>query len=94
MNERGMYMKITNHGVNQINPYQRNQMQVGKTQNTIKQTADQLEISSAAKSMQTKSPIEVNQAERVAALKAEIEAGTYKVDAKQLATNILKYYQI
>lgn len=89
-----MYMKITNLGVNQINPYKRNQMQTEKTQNTLKATADQLEISSAAKSMQTKSPIEVEQAERVAAIKADIEAGTYKVDAKQLATNILKYYQI
>lgn len=89
-----MYMKITNLGVNQINPYKRNQMQTEKTQNALKATADQLEISSAAKSMQTKSPIEVEQAERVAAIKAEIEAGTYKVDAKQLATNILKYYQI
>ncbi len=87
-------MKITNLGVNQINPYKRNQMQTEKTQNALKATADQLEISSAAKSMQTKSPIEVEQAERVAAIKAEIEAGTYKVDAKQLATNILKYYQI
>lgn len=89
-----MYMKITNLGVNQINPYKRNQMQTEKTQNALKATADQLEISSAAKSMQTKSPIEVEQAERVAAIKADIEAGTYKVDAKQLATNILKYYQI
>ncbi|MEK3974176.1 MULTISPECIES: flagellar biosynthesis anti-sigma factor FlgM [unclassified Psychrobacillus] len=87
-------MKITNLGVNQINPYKRNQMQTEKTQNALKATADQLEISSAAKSMQTKSPIEVEQAERVAAIKADIEAGTYKVDAKQLATNILKYYQI
>ncbi|MGE7977792.1 flagellar biosynthesis anti-sigma factor FlgM [Psychrobacillus sp. NPDC093200] len=87
-------MKITNLGVNQINPYKRNQMQTEKTQNALKTTADQLEISSAAKSMQTKSPIEVEQAERVAAIKADIEAGTYKVDAKQLATNILKYYQI
>ncbi|MEK4244722.1 flagellar biosynthesis anti-sigma factor FlgM [Psychrobacillus sp. FSL K6-2684] len=87
-------MKITNLGVNQINPYKRNQMQTENTQNALKATADQLEISSAAKSMQTKSPIEVEQAERVAAIKADIEAGTYKVDAKQLATNILKYYQI
>ncbi|MBD7943047.1 flagellar biosynthesis anti-sigma factor FlgM [Psychrobacillus sp. Sa2BUA9] len=87
-------MKITNLGVNQINPYKRNQMQTEKTQNALKATADQLEISSAAKSMQTKSPIEVEQAERVAAIKADIEAGTYKVYAKQLATNILKYYQI
>lgn len=87
-------MKITNLGVNQINPYKRNQIQTEKTQNALKATADQLEISSAAKSMQTKSPIEVEQAERVAAIKADIEAGTYKVDAKQLATNILKYYQI
>ncbi|WP_419961327.1 flagellar biosynthesis anti-sigma factor FlgM [Psychrobacillus sp. BM2] len=87
-------MKITNVGLNQINPYKRNQQQVEKTQQTTKTTADQLEISSAAKSMQTKSPVEVEQAERVAAIKADIDAGTYKVDAKKLASNILDYYRI
>ena len=39
--------------------------------------------------MQTKSPLEVEQAERVASIKADIDAGTYKVDAKKLASNIL-----
>ncbi|SER65540.1 flagellar biosynthesis anti-sigma factor FlgM [Psychrobacillus sp. OK032] len=87
-------MKITNIGVNQVNPYKRNQQQVEKAQQVAKPTTDQLEISSAAKSMQTKSPIEVNQAERVAAIKAEIDAGTYKVDAKKLASNILNYYRM
>lgn len=87
-------MKITNVGLNQINPYKRNQQQVEKTQQTTKTTTDQLEISSAAKSMQTKSPVEVEQAERVAAIKADIDAGTYKVDAKKLASNILDYYRI
>ena len=40
--------------------------------------------------MQTKSPVEVEQAERVASIKADIDAGTYKVDAKKLASNIPK----
>lgn len=87
-------MKISNIGLNQVNPYKRNQQQVEKAQNAGKPTRDQLEISSAAKSMQSKSPIEVEQAERVAAIKADIDAGTYKVDAKTLAANILNYYRI
>ena len=87
-------MKITNIGLNQVNPYKRNQQQTEKAQQTTRPTTDQLEISSAAKSMQTKSPVEVNQAERVAAIKAEIDAGTYKVDAKKLASNILNYYRL
>ncbi|WP_391208012.1 flagellar biosynthesis anti-sigma factor FlgM [Psychrobacillus sp. L4] len=87
-------MKISNIPLNQVNPYKRNQQQTEKAQNTPKPTTDQLEISSAAKSMQLKSPIEVEQAERVAAIKADIDAGTYKVDAKQLASNILNYYRI
>ncbi|MFF2752157.1 flagellar biosynthesis anti-sigma factor FlgM [Psychrobacillus sp. NPDC058041] len=87
-------MKISNIALNQVNPYKRNQLQTEKAQNTTRPTADQLEISSAAKSMQTKSPIEVEQAERVAAIKADIDAGTYKVDAKQLASNILTYYRM
>lgn len=87
-------MKITNIGLNQVNPYKRSQQQTEKAQQTMRPTTDQLEISSAAKSMQTKSPVEVNQAERVAAIKAEIDAGTYKVDAKKLASNILNYYRL
>lgn len=87
-------MKITNIGLNQVNPYKRNQQQTEKAQQTMKPTTDQLEISYAAKSMQTKSPVEVNQAERVAAIKDEIDAGTYKVDAKKLASNILNYYRL
>ena len=86
-------MKISNIGVSQVNPYKRNQ-QAERVQHTSKPTADQLEISSVAKSMQTKSPVEVDQAERVAAIKADIESGTYKVDAKKLAANILNYYRI
>ncbi|WP_391120312.1 flagellar biosynthesis anti-sigma factor FlgM [Psychrobacillus sp. L3] len=87
-------MKISNIALNQVNPYKRNQQQMEKAQNTQKTTTDQLEISSAAKSMQIKSPLEVEQAERVAAIKADIDAGTYKVDAKQLASNILNYYRM
>ncbi|MGB2872600.1 flagellar biosynthesis anti-sigma factor FlgM [Psychrobacillus psychrotolerans] len=87
-------MKINNVGLNQINPYQRNQQQTEKALQTTKTAADQLEISSAAKSMQTKSSVEVEQAERVAAIKADIDAGTYKVDAKKLASNILDYYRL
>ena len=87
-------MKITNIGMNQVNPYKRNQMQTEKVQNASKTSTDQLEISSAAKSMQTKSPVEVEQAERVASIKAQIDAGTYKVDTKQLAANLLNYYRI
>lgn len=87
-------MKISNIGLNQVNPYKRNQHQTEKVQNASKASTDQLEISSVAKSMQTKSPVEVEQAERVQAIKAQIDAGTYKVDAKQLASNILNYYRI
>ena len=87
-------MKITNIGLNQVNPYKRNQQQTEQAQKASKPTADQLEISAAAKSMQTKSPLEVEQAERVASIKAEIDAGTYKVDAKKLASNLLNYYRI
>ncbi|MEK4484790.1 flagellar biosynthesis anti-sigma factor FlgM [Psychrobacillus sp. FSL H8-0484] len=87
-------MKISNIGLNQVNPYKRNQQLSEKAQNTSKTAADQLEISSVAKSMQTKSPVEVEQAERVAAIKADIDAGTYKVDAKKLAANILNYYRM
>ena len=42
-------MKITNIGLNQVNPYKRNQQQTEKAQKASKPTADQLEISVCCK---------------------------------------------
>lgn len=86
-------MKIFNSAISQVNPYKRSQQQSDKTQNTSKTSTDQLEISSAAKSMQTKTTVGPERADRIAAIKADIDAGTYKVDARQLATNLINYYR-
>lgn len=54
--------------------------------------ADKVEISSAAKEMQVTTH-SAERAERVQQLKADIQSGEYKVNARQVAEDMLKYYR-
>lgn len=85
-------MKINNFGVNSINPYN----QTNRQFNAVKKEqsfADKLEISSAAKEMQGVTNYSTERAERVQKLKEEITSGEYKVNARQVAEDMLKYYR-
>lgn len=85
-------LKITSFGVNSVNPYnnqQRNiKSSVGKTS-----FSDKIEISTAAKEMQVSSNYSTERAERVQNLKEKIQSGEYKVDARKVAEDMLKYYR-
>lgn len=85
-------MKINGIGLNKINPYNQTKrpLQTNKTGQTF---ADKLEISSAAKDMKVASEYTDARAERVQQLKAEIESGEYKVNARKVAEDMLKYYR-
>ncbi len=85
-------MKINNVGVNAVNPYKRQAQKIDATEQTKKQAADQLQISSAAKELQTSS-YATERAERVQQLKVDIESGNYKVDANKVATDLLAFYR-
>ncbi len=85
-------MKITSIGVNNVNPYNKQQQKL-KSVSGQSPFADKIEISTAAKEMQGSSTYSAERAEKVEKLKAEIESGEYKVDARKVAADMLKYYR-
>lgn len=86
-------MKINNYGVNPINPYKNQQLKAEATKKTAASFEDHLEISSQAKDLQGIKNYSTERADKVQALKQQVEAGTYKVDPNKLATDLLKYYR-
>ena len=86
-------MKINPIGLQAIQSY-KNQTRVAKSEQSAKTFADHIEISSKAKEMQsTTSTYASERAERIKKLKEEIDSGNYKVDAKKVAEDMLKYYR-
>ena len=85
-------MKIFNYGVQGVNPYA-----AAKRKEPVKEAgqsfADKLEISSTAKELTMTNEYVDQRAEKVKKLKAEIQSGTYKVDANKVAEDMLKYYK-
>lgn len=87
-------MKINNYGTNGINPYRQQQLnKINHTEQTNQNKKDKVEISAAAKDMQQLSSIESERKAKIDELKARIEDGNYKIDSKQIAQNILKFYK-
>lgn len=86
-------MKITNNNIQPVNPYRANQVKNEQTKNGTAIQKDRLEISNQAKKLSEPSPITAQRNDKVSALKAQIQAGTYKVDAEQLASDLIGYYQ-
>ena len=86
-------MKITNHNIQPVNPYRTNQVKAEQTKTHEAAQKDRLEISSEAKKLSEPSPITAKRNDKVSELKAQIQAGTYKVDAEQLASDMIGYFQ-
>ncbi|MEG0438874.1 flagellar biosynthesis anti-sigma factor FlgM [Solibacillus cecembensis] len=85
-------MKINPIGIQAINSYKNQERSVNNLKS--KQSfADQIEISSKAKEMQGTSAYASERANKVQKLKEEIQSGNYKVDARQVAEDMLKYYR-
>lgn len=85
-------MKIQKINLPAVNPYQTNQLKAEKANRKQALQADRLEISSEAKQLSEISSYSVERNERVQAIKSQIDAGTYQVDPKQLAANLIAYY--
>ncbi|CAM5191120.1 Negative regulator of flagellin synthesis OS=Ureibacillus acetophenoni OX=614649 GN=SAMN05877842_101180 PE=3 SV=1 [Ureibacillus acetophenoni] len=85
-------MKITSYGVNNVNPYNKQQQKI-KSANVNTPFADKIEISSAAKEMQVSSTLNTERTEKIQQIKEQIESGEYKVDARKVAEDLLKYYR-
>lgn len=85
-------MKINNVNLPIVNPYKANELNVQKSiQNKHTQT-DKLEISSKAKQLSETSSYTTERNERIQEIKAQIDAGTYKIDSEELAKNLISYY--
>ncbi|WP_342513000.1 flagellar biosynthesis anti-sigma factor FlgM [Sporosarcina sp. FSL K6-1522] len=85
-------MKIQKFNLPAINPYKANQLKADQFEQQAKRQTDKIEISSEAKQLSEVSPITIERNDRVQQLKAQIESGTYEVNAEQLASNLVKYY--
>lgn len=85
-------MKITSYGINAVNAY-KNQVRNVKSDTNKTSFADKIEISKAAQEMQGVSTYSTERADRVQQLKKDIESGEYKVDARKVAEDMLKYYR-
>lgn len=84
-------MKINNIGPSGINPYKNQAKQTIKASNHAK--ADQIEISNKALEMQERSKFTEARQEKVASLKIAVENGTYQVDPKTVAKNMINFYK-
>ncbi|MFF2178510.1 flagellar biosynthesis anti-sigma factor FlgM [Lysinibacillus sp. NPDC093190] len=85
-------MKITSYGINAVNAY-KNQVRNVKSGANKASFADKIEISKTAQEMQGVSTYSTERAERVQQLKKDINSGEYKVDARKVAEDMLKYYR-
>lgn len=86
-------MKINQFGSsNQVNPYQRQANKAHSIEQSLKKTADKLEISSAAKEMQQMSQSTPARQARVDELKIQVENGTYKINPQDIAKSIVNFY--
>lgn len=88
----GIEMKITAYGINAVNAY-KNQVRNVKSDANKASFADKIEISKAAQEMQGVSTYSTERAEHVQQLKKDIASGDYKVDARKVAEDMLKYYR-
>lgn len=85
-------MKINPINLKAINSY-KPQLRPVKQPEQGASFADKIEISSAAKEMQVTADYNTERAVRVQQLKADIQSGEYKVNARQVAEDMLKYYR-
>ncbi|MFT9819936.1 flagellar biosynthesis anti-sigma factor FlgM [Lysinibacillus sp. NPDC056185] len=85
-------MKITSYGINAVNAYKNQVRDVKSSANKVS-FADKIEISKTAQEMQGVSTYSTERAERVQQLKKDINSGEYKVDARKVAEDMLKYYR-
>ena len=83
-------MKINHFGPIGVNPYKKQMNKVAQTEKATQ--TDKVEISSAAKQLQETSPITVERQQKVEALKQQVQSGTYKVNAEDVAKSVYDFY--
>lgn len=86
-------MKINNVNIPAINPYKANELKVNQSQQHQLTQKDKLEISSKAKQLSEITSHAAERKEQVQKIKAQVEAGTYKVNAEEVAKSLLDFYK-
>lgn len=86
-------MKINKVNIPAINPYKANEMKVEKSVQHRAQQTDKIEISSEAKQLSEITSYGAERNDRVQKIKEQIEAGTYKVNAEEVAKSLINYYK-
>ena len=85
-------MKINKFNLPPINPYKTNQLKMEKTEQKVQSQTDKLEISTEAKQLSGITSYAVDRNDKIQEIKAQVDAGTYKVDPEKLAANLLSYF--
>lgn len=86
-------MKINKMNIPAVNPYKANELQVKKSGQHQLARKDKLEISTEAKQLSEITSYATERKMHVQNIKEQIDAGTYQVNAENIAKSLLKYYQ-
>lgn len=86
-------MKINKMNIPAVNPYKANELQVKKSAQQQLAQKDKLEISTEAKQLSEITSYATERKTHVQNIKEQIDAGTYQVNAENIAKSLLKYYQ-
>lgn len=86
-------MKIQGYSVTGINPYKAAQAKTNEVKKSNLSFQDHIQISTQAKDLQGIKSYASDRADRVAELKTQIQNGTYQVDSKKLAQDMLNYFR-
>ncbi|MDQ0231450.1 flagellar biosynthesis anti-sigma factor FlgM [Metabacillus malikii] len=85
-------MKINHIGSMGVNPYKRN-LEKNIAAQKPQTREDKVEISSKAIDLQQTNEVTKARQEKVQALKAQLENGTYTIDPKAIATGLVNFYK-
>lgn len=85
-------MKINNYGTQGINPYKKQINKLDQANKTAGQGTDKVEISAAAKELQQVSQVSPERAEKIDALKKQVQSGNYEINPQDVAKSILNFY--
>lgn len=86
-------MKVNKMNIPAINPYKANELKVQKSAQHQLAQKDKLEISTEAKQLSEITSYKAERTAHVQKIKAQIDEGTYQVNAENIAKSLLKYYQ-
>ena len=86
-------MKIQRVHMYGVNPYRVQERQQAEVHSN-RSFQDRLEISRRAQQMSGKSSFEAVRQEKVKQLKQQVEEGTYEVNSRELAANLIRHFRL